>query len=268
MYIRTEMATYHYEEVGHGPALILLHGFTGTLQTWKPYIEKWADTHRVIAIDLPGHGKTRTQMFPSMEVFVDELAIILKQLNVDKCTMLGYSMGGRTALSFAVRYPEQVSRLILESASPGLQTTEERAQRQQNDAQLASRIESEGLEAFVNRWENTPLFASQKSVPETKRQAVRNERLSQTEAGLAASLRYMGTGAQQSNWDHLQRLQCPVHLVVGALDQKFVRMNQLMEQRLPYASLQIVPNTGHAIHVENDVEFDKLVKQFIIKDRL
>jgi len=265
VYIHTEMGSYYYEEKGQGPALILLHGFTGTLHTWDTYINKWSETHRVIAIDLPGHGKTHTDVFPNMEEFVEELAEILNSLSVDRCTIIGYSMGGRTALSFAVRYPRRIHSLILESATPGLQSEEEREKRQQNDCQLAERIQEEGLEAFVNRWENTPLFASQKNVSREIRQAVRKERLSQTVEGLKSSLQYMGTGVQQSNWNELQKLQFPVQLIVGELDQKFIRLNQKMQKQLLNASLKVVPETGHAIHVENRVEFDKLVKQFIIK---
>src|SRR5699024_8067238 len=98
---------------------------------------KWNSVFQVIAIDLPGHGASDIKQFPSMIGFTDELKALFDLLQISRCHLLGYSMGGRVALSFALRHPDYVSHLILESASPGLKTIEERLNRQQQDAKLA-----------------------------------------------------------------------------------------------------------------------------------
>ncbi|HLR53657.1 MAG TPA: 2-succinyl-6-hydroxy-2,4-cyclohexadiene-1-carboxylate synthase [Pseudogracilibacillus sp.] len=255
--------TYHCITAGKGEPLVLLHGFTGTSDTWLPFIERWASAFRVIAIDLPGHGKTETPDFPNMVEFCDELAEILHLFSIKKCDLLGYSMGGRVALSFSKRHPDYVESLLLESASPGLRTEAEREQRRKKDQQLADKIATEGISAFVEMWENLPLFTTQKNLPENIKQQVRKERLFQTEAGLAKSLQWMGTGAQPSWWDQLNSLHMPVYLIVGNLDKKFVEINQAMEKGMTQSELVIVHEAGHAVHVEQAEKFATIVMEFL-----
>jgi 2-succinyl-6-hydroxy-2,4-cyclohexadiene-1-carboxylate synthase len=263
------MLDFHYVEYGNkqaAPTLLLFHGFTSTSQTWMPFLESWSTAHHVIAIDMPGHGKTSITSDGTMERFTDAVAAFLDNHGINEVKLLGYSMGGRAALSFACRYPERVSGLLLESASPGLNTEEERRARQQHDERLAQRLETEGLEEFVSFWEKIPLFETQKSLPNSIQKQIRQERLSQQASGLAASLRTMGTGKQISNWDKLSLLDRPVVLVAGALDHKFVGINQEMEKRLPNASLHIVTAAGHSVHVEQPRIFDKIVKRYLLHD--
>lgn len=254
---------YHCITAGKGEPLVLLHGFTGTSATWRPFMERWASAFRVIAIDLPGHGKTATPDFPNMIEFCDELAEILRLFSIKKCHLLGYSMGGRVALSFSKRHPDYLDSLLLESASPGLKTESEREQRRQQDQQLADKIVTEGVPAFVDMWEKLPLFATQTALPRAVQQAVREERLGQTEAGLAKSLREMGTGVQPSWWDQLHALRMPVYLIVGNLDEKFVRINQAMEKTMTQSELVVVHESGHSVHVEQAEKFATIVMEFL-----
>lgn len=255
--------SYAYDIAGEGPPLVLLHGFTGTRQTWEPFISKWKEQHTVIRLDMPGHGQTICPEFPSMNEFCQDLSLLIDDFNYTSVSILGYSLGGRTALQFANLHPDKVDAIILESASPGLTTEEERQQRIKNDHNLAERIETEGLETFVNRWENTPLFGSQKSLPLTVKRNIRNERLSQTAKGLASSLRYMGTGVQDSVWEQLQTIEIPILLLAGSLDVKFVKTNELMNKLLPNSQFKIISDVGHAIHVENPQQFDTVVIDFL-----
>src|SRR5690606_8573198 len=109
---------------------------------------------------LPGHGKTITPTPIPMEQCCEDIQSLLSENDITTFHLLGYSMGGRTSLSYAITYPEQIKSLILESASPGLDTEEERKNRMANDEKLAVKIEQEGLTAFVDFWENIPLFES------------------------------------------------------------------------------------------------------------
>src|SRR5699024_9952333 len=116
----------------------------------------------------------------SMETFCGDLNELLIYLGLKHIHLLGYSMGGRAALSFAMYYPEKIISLILESASPGLETEDARIERQQADESLAVKIEQDGIKAFVDFWENISLFVSQKNLPAIKKQKIRDERLSQS----------------------------------------------------------------------------------------
>lgn len=177
--------------------------------------------------------------------------------------LVGYSMGGRLALAYAVRNPERVRRLVLESASPGLETEEERAQRRVDDEALAWRIEADGMEAFVAHWEAIPLFESQGRVSEEVRALQRTLRLANHPASLAASLRGLGTGSLPSYWGSLAGLGVPVLVLVGELDRKFTRIGTRMAALLSDADLAVVPDAGHAVHLERPDAWLQAVTPFL-----
>lgn len=262
-YLRIDDTTYAYTANGSGEVLVLLHGFTGSSETWQAFIEKWKKDYRVITIDLPGHGKTTGEANLRMAEVCRHLTMLFDHLAIEKCHLLGYSMGGRTALSFAIWYPVYIESLLLESASPGLPTEQERAERTKKDTQLAARLIDGGMEAFVNFWEDIPLFATQQSLPEKVKQQVRAERLGQNQAGLAASLTSIGTGEQPDWWEKLTDLALPVCLIVGEDDQKFVQVNRQMSEQLQQGSYEVVPDAGHAVHIERPEAFSQIVQQFI-----
>lgn len=191
----------HYEVV-HPRAektLVLLHGFTGSTKTWQHVIGQLGDDVRIFAIDLMGHGLTASPKaldHYTMEAQLEMLEQFFASRNLSSFTLLGYSMGGRTALAYAVTHPERIEKLILESASPGLEDSLEREKRRGHDNYLAERILNEGMREFIDYWQSIPLFQSQSRLSDDMKAEVRAERLAQQELGLANSLRGMGTGSQ------------------------------------------------------------------------
>ncbi|WP_226580109.1 2-succinyl-6-hydroxy-2,4-cyclohexadiene-1-carboxylate synthase [Halobacillus litoralis] len=256
---------YWVEEEGQGEPLLLLHGFTGSTKTFHSMLEHLTGNYRIIKIDLPGHGRTGSIGKVSMERFCRDLAALLEKMDITSVTLLGYSLGGRAALSFAMLYPLHVERIILESASPGLATTEEQLSRQAKDQALAGMVQKEGLESFVSYWENIPLFQSQSRLPDDAKKALRQERLNQTAEGLSNSLLGMGTGHQPSWWEQLPSLRQPVMLITGQEDRKFQLINQKMYEELPNASWQQVEDAGHTVHLEKPKIFAKIVDGFMIE---
>lgn len=203
-----------------------------------------------LLLDLPGHGRHAGLVgawrftLEAVEAEVDAVA------GSEPLDLVGYSMGGRLALAYACRHPGRVRRLVLESASPGLRTGEERVARRLEDEALARRIEAGGIPAFVDEWERLPLFASQASLPPELRARQRALRLANAPASLAAALRGLGTGALPSYWGSLGTLDLPVLIVVGTHDPKFVEIGRRMAAALPDARLVEVPDAGHTVHLE------------------
>jgi 2-succinyl-6-hydroxy-2,4-cyclohexadiene-1-carboxylate synthase len=246
--------------------LLLLHGFTGSNAGWLPQIAAWGKHFTLIAPDLLGHGQSDVPADAtrySMEHTVADLVAILDALGARKTHVLGYSMGGRVALALAAAHPARVGGLVLESASPGLKNAEERAARVTADEALAARIERDGIEAFVDEWERLPLWASQAGMPAEARARLRAERLRNIPAGLAGSLRGLGTGAQPPLHDALYGLRVPVLCMAGALDHKFVALAEEMVVALPLGELAIVAEAGHAVHLEQPDRFNQAVLDFL-----
>lgn len=256
----------HVEICGIGFPLLLLHGFTGDSSTWTPFCSVWGGHSKLIIPDIVGHGKTQISEELNrykIETAARDLNRILEQLGIEKVDVLGYSMGGRLALTFAILYPEMVRKLVLESASPGLETEEERKSRCINDFKLASFIKEEGIESFVDYWGRIPLFNTMENLPAETKKLIRKQRLNNSPTGLANSLIGMGTGAQPSWWEELNQVSCEVLLLTGDKDVKFCRIAEKMMKRLKNGAWISVPKSGHAIHVEDREKFGTIVSDYL-----
>ncbi len=258
-------SSYNVEVEGSGPAILLVHGFTGSATTWKTSGD-YLSGMTTIAPDLLGHGDSdcppeRDRY--SMPTAVDDLVRLIRQLSFGRVVVLGYSMGGRLAMHLALRAPEIVEALVLESTSAGIESRQERLARATSDEQLADEIERDGISAFVARWEALSLFASQANLPAATRESLRRQRLKQNPHGLANSLRGMSVGFQESLWPRLPELLMPKLIIAGALDRKYCDIARTMSEALPDARLSIIPDAGHAVHLERPDAFWQAVRTFL-----
>ena len=246
--------------------VIFLHGFTGSASDWNGLINKLPDVFYPVAVDLPGHGKNlypdKTDYY-STEAVVTGIHETVKKYEPVKPVLCGYSMGGRAALSFASKYPEMISALLLESSTPGIIARHERKERYSADINLAGQIIDKGITAFVDYWMNIPLFRSQKLLPRKILTEIRNRTLLNSPEGLAGSLKGFSTGIMPQLWDSPGKITCPVMLVTGGLDEKFCRINTEMAMIFPNAIHKIVNGAGHNIHLEKPEVFLNLLRGFL-----
>src|ERR1700712_422292 len=105
-----------YVDVGKGPALIFIHGLSGNWQNWLENVPEFARDNRVIAVDLPGFGRSP---LPRSEVtiglYCDVVIAMIRALDLESATLIGNSMGGQIAAKLAIEHPELVDRLVLVS---------------------------------------------------------------------------------------------------------------------------------------------------------
>jgi len=265
------------EVTGEGPILVLLHGFTGDTTTWEPILDEFSD-YRVVRVDLVGHGKSDSP--PHLERYsmshaVEDLTALLHHLHIETFALLGYSMGARVALHLAIAMPERLWALVLESGSPGIPDEAARGERRASDEQLAASIQHDGLEAFVDRWQDQALFGSQASLPTDVRRAQRQQRLGQSPEGLANSLLGMGTGTQDYLLGRMAGLRVPALFITGALDERYSLLAQQMlgalgphrEDGLPYGEVHTLGGAGHTVHLEQPATFAASVADFLKRVR-
>lgn len=245
-------------------APVLVHGFTGSSASWgSPVVDGLAKAGLApVAIDLPGHGRYIGETVPSAFTLEAALACIASAVRAP-APLIGYSMGGRLALHYALKYPQRVTRLVLESCSAGLATEEERSSRRDTDAALADRIVRLGVEAFIDDWEALPLFASQAELSTDARATIRELRLRNAPISLSASLRGLGPGSLPSLWERLTDITLPTLVLVGELDEKFAEVGERMAAAMPNARLVVIPSAGHAIHVEQPKAWCRAVTSFL-----
>jgi 2-succinyl-6-hydroxy-2,4-cyclohexadiene-1-carboxylate synthase len=254
MYLHVNGSDYYLRMQGDGPPLLLLHGFTGSTRSWGRFADILAAHYRLILVDLIGHGATAAPAEVArytMPAVVYDLHALCDCLGLAQTAVLGYSMGGRTALHFAAAEPARVSRLLLIGATAGLADPAERAARVHSDEALAARIESDGLAAFVDSWAAQPIFATQtQTLSPAELAAQRRQRLSGSAIGYANSLRGMGSGAQPSLWGRLSTLTMPVTLVAGEHDRKFCTIADNLAAELPDVRVRQIADAGHAAQLE------------------
>ena len=259
------------ESSGHGagPALVLLHGFTRDHREWEPLLPCF-DHYRTIRVDLIGHGKSDSPDAAtrySMSHAVDDLMALLHHLEIERTALLGYSLGGRVALHLAVEAPELLWALVIESSSPGIEDPGERAARATSDEKLALSIERDGVEAFVERWQSQPLFASQSRLPAAVLESQKRQRLANSAGGLANSLRGMGAGAQQFLLPQMAAIDVPALFIAGELDERYAALAHRMASEVPGAASQIIEGAGHTTHLEQLETFAEAAGRFLALHR-
>jgi 2-succinyl-6-hydroxy-2,4-cyclohexadiene-1-carboxylate synthase len=222
---------------------VLAHGFTQSARSWATFqrlLESRLPGVTTTAVDLPGHGDAQPPADADLWTSADLLAD-----QGGPGVYVGYSMGGRVALHTALTHPDVVEGLVLIGATAGIDDPDERAARRAADEHLADHIESVGVTTFIDEWLANPLFAGL-----TDATALRTDRLRNTPAGLAASLRATGTGTQTPLWDRLGEIECPVLVLVGEHDAKFTDLGHRLVDGLSRADLVVVPGAGHSVHLE------------------
>ncbi|MFQ5627493.1 MAG: 2-succinyl-6-hydroxy-2,4-cyclohexadiene-1-carboxylate synthase [bacterium] len=256
---------FHYIDSGHknSPPILFLHGFMGCADDWQSIVSVLSNDFYCIAVDLPGHGKTPINKTDSMGAYADGLAGFFEKLRIQKCALVGYSMGGRLALYLAIRYPKIFQSVILESASPGLKTALERRARIEHDNMLAAELEKCDFAAFLDSWYRQPLFADMRRHPNY--QALLHRRMQNNPQNLAASLRCMGTGRQPTLWHELAGIELPVLLLAGERDKKFVAIHTEINAHCKSAAQTIIRDCGHNIHFEVPEIYAKHIRKFIRK---
>jgi 2-succinyl-6-hydroxy-2,4-cyclohexadiene-1-carboxylate synthase len=226
--------------------LLLLHGFTQTGRGWDEVVRHLdGERYRALAPDIRGHGAAASRRPIDFAACVGDAAGLV----AGRFALAGYSQGGRLALHVALAHPERVTRLVLVSATAGIEDDAERSRRRAADERLAAWMALDGrlMSEVADRWGDQPLFAMQSAEVAA---AARADRLSNHPAGLAAALRGIGTGVMAPLWDRLGELTMPVAVLAGELDDKFVALGERLADALPRATLTIVPGAGHALPLE------------------
>jgi len=257
---------YEVRESGAGPALLLLHGLAGHSGVWGPFEPAFRAAHRTIAVDLLGHGGSDGPSDPArhaVERQAADLAALLDRVGAVPAAVVGYSFGARIALRLALDHPAAVERLVLASPSAGVPDPAARAARREADERWATLLETGGIEAFADAWEAQPLFASRHRLPEDERRRWRETVVANRPGALAASLRGAGQGSMEPLFERLPQVRQPTLVVAGALDEVGLGRAREIASRLPDARLAIVPDAGHAPHLEAPATFERVVVEFL-----
>jgi 2-succinyl-6-hydroxy-2,4-cyclohexadiene-1-carboxylate synthase len=248
------------------PHLLFLHGFTGSTDDWKSIYSHIDQNFSSFGIDLIGHGKSSSPKnieFYSAEAIANQISKIINHTIKRKVIPIGYSMGGRAALTFAVKHPEMIEAIILESTSPGIEDKRLSEERVKKDDAIALFIENHTIDEFANYWMSMEIFNTQRRFSAEKRKQLQQKKIKNNITGLANSLRGFGTGTMPPLFNQLKSIKCKTLLITGELDTKFTNINNEIAKLFPNAEHETVKSAGHNIHLEEPIKFAEAVNDFL-----
>lgn len=290
------IGTIHQWGETEKPQVILLHGFMQSGSSWDVVAPILAEKYCVIAPDLLGHGESiEVQNNLSLDAYVENLhqliLMLQKQFSPENddskhtVFLVGYSMGGRIAASYAVRYPETIEALVLESAGLGPRDEEERVRHHEKTKRMITRLDASiahdpehPLDSFIDWWGGLGLFASQRELPAEIQRYVRNERLKNDPELLRQNLMQAGQHTMKDLRPALVNLNKPILYLVGDHDAAYNEIARSLmrawsfdhseNQPFEYGSIQVdvVAVSGHNIHLEHPEEFARLLNGFFVRN--
>jgi 2-succinyl-6-hydroxy-2,4-cyclohexadiene-1-carboxylate synthase len=263
MFIEIENIRYHIQIKGEGKPIICLHGFSENIGTWKSLV---LEGHQLILVDLIGHGesdKPRSGKYYSLKLMLRHLNKLIHQLGSSKYSILGYSMGGRIALAYSLAYPNEIDKLVLESASYGECGLLNRLKRRRSDSKLAGGIRKNGVEWFNQYWSGLSIFETQRKLPEDIVNEISERRLSNVTYALSNTLLGTGQGKFPCLKNQVTNLSMPVLYISGEYDEKYCRTGNEFQKLNPNIRHETIRGAGHNTHIEDTKGFAEVLRKFL-----
>jgi len=249
-----------YRVFGTGYPLVLIMGYSGTMDLWQPRVlAAFARRYRVIIFDNRGMGETSSSEKPfSIEQFADDTAGLLDALGIKQAHVLGWSMGTNIALEFALRYPEKVNKLILYAADcGGKEAIQPSAEVVQAMTDTSGTEEERGMRMlwvlFPEQWLKANPDPGKYFPPVTESSSPENIRRQWD-----AMMKWAGA------YSRLKQIRQPTLLITGADDVSTPPANSLMlAGEVPGARLVQINGAGHGLMYQYPEEFSKTLLLFL-----
>ena len=250
----------HYKEIGEGKPLVILHGLFGTSDNWQTHAKKLGEYYRVILVDQRNHGHSPWSEDFTYEHLADDLERLILHLAIDQFTLIGHSMGGKTAMYYSQKYPNRLEKMVV--VDIGIK----RYPMHHNE--IIKGIKSIDLSTIESR-----SAAEQAMLPFVDSYGVRQF--------LLKNLYWLEKGklAWRMNVDVLERemeeilapiptieVWTPTLFLRGAMSNYILDEDwDAIEEIFPDATLETIENAGHWVHSEQPDEFIEKVLGFIIR---
>lgn len=247
----------HYSVEGAGKAIVLLHGFLESLNIWDDFSSALGQEFRIVAIDLPGHGKTgRYSETHSMEFMAETVKTVLDHLKIEKCLMVGHSMGGYVTTEFAAKFPDILSGICLFHSHAAADSDEAR----QNRTRTINLIEKDRT-GFITSF--IPNLFSPSEVQDYPREIENLKKIAfdTPNESIIAALR--GMMERKDHRELLENLEIPILIIAGKDDEK-IQLGVIAQQAiLPrHSELIILAGVGHMGYIEAYETTLKIIKSF------
>ena len=244
-----------FTDSGAGSAIVLLHGFLENKKMWQDYVTIFSEKHRIITIDLLGHGKSEPLGYVhSMEENANVVHEVLEHLKIEKATILGHSMGGYVGLAFAELFPKSIQKLVLLNST----SREDSAEKKSNRTRAIKAVKQNYV-GFVSLAIANLFSENNRTRLADKIENVKTEALKTPLQGIIASLE--GMKIRKDRESLLQQNLFPVLLILGKKD-PVLNYEDSISQIEDTTGELVSFEDGHMSHIENKEELKTILLNF------
>ncbi|WP_405574925.1 alpha/beta fold hydrolase [Winogradskyella sp. Asnod2-B02-A] len=245
-----------YEDHGKGDVLVLLHGLGSTIKDWDAQVPFFSKTHRVITVDLRGHGEsTKPQNAYGVELMTEDVKQLLDQLNIKKATIIGFSMGGAVAFEMAAQHPNYLNNLVIVNSGPDFNDMG-----QIGEDLLKNRttfLETKGLITLAKE-------ISFNMFPEDHQIELRNEfemrcKKNDYNAYYKSFVTLMAWGLG----DQLKQITARTLVVASDMDYTPISFKENYVSRMQDATLVVIKNSRHGVVIDQPDAFNLELQKFL-----
>jgi len=257
----------YYEETGSGAPIVFVHEFDGDYRSWEPQMRYFARRHRCVAYNARGWPPSDVPQevsHYSQARACDDIRAVLDGLKIDKAHIVGLSMGGFATLHFGLTYPGRARSLLVAGAGYGSERGE-REKFQREATVIAAKLDKEGMASFAAAYAYGPTRVQYEN-KDPRGFAEFKAMLAEHSAKGAANTQ-LGVQRERPSIfdleDRLARLEVPMLVLTGDEDWPCLLPGVFIKRTCPSAGLQIIPNSGHAINLEEPGAFNAALADFI-----
>jgi len=246
----------HFEDIGKGNAVVLLHGFLENSTMWKGVLQQLSKKNRVISIDLLGHGQTECLGYVhTMELMAEAVHVVINHLKIRRSTFIGHSMGGYVALAYAEKYPDSVKGLCLINSTSKADSLERKKNRDRAIEAVKQNHKTFIRMSIANlfRPKNRTLFAHE--INEIKREALKTPIQS-----IIAALEGMKIRQDREAVLHFGPFK---KMMIISKKDPVLSFESLLEQTKNTDIITVQFPDGHMSHIENKELFSYNIMRFI-----
>jgi len=255
----------YYESTGDGAPLIFCHEFAGGYRSWWPQVNAFSRLYRCITYNHRGFPPSSVPSDPaaySHDLLIDDLRALMDHLEIPRAHLLGFSMGGNVVLNFALRHPERCHGIIVVGTGAG---TVNRERFEQDSARTVELLRTHGIQAFADIYGRGPT-----RLPLLRKDpagwSLFHEQLQDHDA-LGQALIMEGVLLKRRTIFQLEaelvQLNVPTLIMTGDEDEPCLEPALFMKRKIPRCGLLVVPQTGHAINLEEPALFNTAVLDFL-----
>ncbi|WP_047417714.1 alpha/beta fold hydrolase [Cellulophaga sp. Hel_I_12] len=245
-----------YEDIGKGDVLLLLHGLGSTKKDWDAQVPFFSKTHRVITLDLRGHGdSTKPLEAYGVDLMAEDVKLFLDQLNIKTATVVGFSMGGAVAFELAAKYPQYLTNLVIVNSGPDFNNMGKIG-----DDLLKNRtefLETQGLAPLAKE-------ISFNMFPENHQLKLRTE--FETRCKNNDYNAYYQSFVTLMNWglgNRINKITTRTLVVASDMDYTPVSFKEEYVDRLQNARLAVIKNSRHGVVIDQPEAFNLVLHKFI-----